>query len=165
MKSMTLGKKIGAGFGALILIATLLGALALVNMRAVSSLAEKLSTQFVPESQISSDFASALDKANLAVRSYGLTADETYLETSRKALGEVHSALAAAQKLSDDHSDLVKLKEHLGQITPALKDYELAIDATEAKNKEVIAGRDQLNKGAADFMANIDKVIAGQGEK
>jgi len=76
MKTITLGKKIGLGFGSLILIATLLGGLALINMRLVSGQAQKLSTQFVPESQIAGEFNSALATAQLAVRSYGLTADE-----------------------------------------------------------------------------------------
>ena len=165
MKTITLGKKIGLGFGSLILIATLLGGLALINMRLVSGQAQKLSTQFVPESQIAGEFNSALATAQLAVRSYGLTADENYLEAGRKGLAEVHVHLAAAQKLSDENADLVKLKDHLGQITPALKDYEQLVDVTEAKNKEIITDRDRLNQSAADFIANIDKLIEGQAER
>ena len=165
MKTITLGKKIGLGFGSLILIATLLGTLALVNMRSVSTQSQKLSTQFVPETQVAGNFGGALATAQLAVRSYGLTADNNYLETARKELSEVHVQLAAAQKLSDENADLVKLKEHLGEITPTLKEYEQAVDATETQNKEIITDRDKLNQAAADFIANIDKLIQGQAEK
>lgn len=165
MKSFTLGKKIGLGFGSLILIATLLGALALVNMRSVSHVAQKLSSEYVPESQIAGQVVDAISKANLGIRSYGFTADTSYLESARTALSELHQSLTAAQKLADEHAELVKLREHLALITPALKEYEQAIDATETKNREMVAGRDQLNKGAADFIANIDKLIEGQSEK
>jgi methyl-accepting chemotaxis protein len=39
------------------------------------------------------------------------------------------------------------------------------VDQTATKNKEILLGRDQLNKAAADFIANIDKLIAGQKTK
>ncbi len=102
--------------------------------------------QYVPESQIAEDFGSALSTTKLAIRSYGFTAEPSYLEVTRKMLTEVHTALAAAQKLSDENPSLVKLREHLAQITPAIKEWEQAIDSTEAKNKEIIVDRDRLNQ-------------------
>jgi methyl-accepting chemotaxis protein len=165
MKTMTFGKKIALGFGALILIATLLGGLAIVNMKSVQTQAQKLATEYVPESQIASDLGISLAGVQLGVRSYGLTAENTYLEAARKELLELHKQQQAAQKHADDHPSLVKLREHLKDLDPALKSYEDLITQTEAKNKEILANRDKLNKTAADFMTNIDKLIASQVEK
>ena len=165
MNTMTVGKKIALGFGALILIATLLGGLAVFNMKTVQTQAQKLATEFVPESMIAGDLGNAVGTVQLGIRSYGLTADATYLEAARKSLEEVHKQQQAAQKLADEHPGLVKLRADLKELEPALKGYENMIAQTEAKNKEILTGRDKLNKSAADFIANIDKLIGSQRER
>jgi methyl-accepting chemotaxis protein len=165
MNNITLGKKIGLGFGSLILITTLLGTVALVSMSLVTRQSRTLSTQFVPEGQIAGEFNSALGTAQLAARSYALTADDKYLEAAHKAFAEVHVHLAAAQKLSDENADLVKLKEYLGQLTPTLKEYEQLVDATDLKNKDITASRDRLVEAVAGFKANLGKLIQDQSEK
>jgi len=162
MQNMTIGKKIALGFGVLILIAALLGAIAIFSMKKVQTQAQTLAEGFVPESQIATDIQNAFAKEILAIRSYSLTAEPAYMEEVRKDIVEVHTQLQAAQKLSDEHPELVKLRDNLKEITPALQTYEGLVDQTEAKNKELLTGRDTLNKAAADFIANIDKLIAGQ---
>lgn len=162
---MTLGKKIGIGFGSLILIIALLGGQAIFNMKTVQTLAQKLATEYVPEAQIAGDLENSIATAQLAVRSYGLTADLSYLEAAQKALVEAHKEQAAAQKLANEHPELIKLREHLKDFEPALKSYEELISQTEAKNKEIVADREKLNKIAAGFMDNIEKLISSQTER
>jgi methyl-accepting chemotaxis protein len=99
------------------------------------------------------------------MRSYGYTAENTFLDQTRTDIAEVHQKQQAAQKLSDQHPELVKLRESLKALEPALGAYEVLVDQTEAKNKDILLGRDNLNKSAADFIANIDKLIAGQKAK
>ena len=162
---MTLGKKIALGFGALIALAALLGGLAVFTMKSVQSGAQKLATEFVPETQVASALGDAVASAQLAVRSYGLTAETNYLEATRKGLAAVHQREQEAEKLSDAHPELVKLREHLNELATALKEYEDLVAQTETKNQEILAGRDKLNKAAADFVANIDKLITAQNGK
>jgi len=165
MKHLTIGKKIALGFGALILIAAMLGGIAVFSMRTVQTQAQTLAEGYVPESQIAGELQDAFAKTVLAIRSYGLTADSAYLAEARKNLAEVHTQQAAAQKLSDAHPELVKLRENLKELNPALQSYETLVDQTEAKNKDILVGRERLNQAAADFIANIDKLIAGQKTK
>jgi methyl-accepting chemotaxis protein len=165
MQNMTIGKKIALGFGALILIAALLGAMAVFSMKSVQTQAQTLAEGYVPESQIASDLQNAFGKVVLNMRTYGLTAEQSYLDDARKALVEVHNQQAAAQKLSDEHPELVKLRANLGELAPALTGYETLVDQTVAKNKDILAGRDRLNLAAAGFIANIDRLIAGQKAK
>ena len=159
---MTIGKKIALGFASLILISTLLGGLAVYNMRAVQSQSQKLATEYIPEARIAGDLGNALSGVQLGVRSYGLTADPVHLDATRKNLAEMHKQQQAAQKLADEHPDLVKLRQHLTDLDPALKSYEALIDQTETKNKEVLADREKLNSSAVNFVTNIDKLIASQ---
>ena len=165
MHNMTLGKKIALGFGALILVAALLGGMAVFNMRSVGALAQKLAGEYVPETEIAEELDRAIGEAQLGVRSYGFTAESGYLNDARKALAETHRQQQAAQKLADEHPELVKLREHLKELEPALRSYEELVAQTETKNKEIVTGREKLNQTAADFIANIDKLIAAQQVK
>jgi len=165
MQNMTIGKKIALGFGTLILIAAVLGGIAVYSMKNVQTQAQTLAEGYVPESQIAGDLQDAFATAGLAFRSYSFTADPAYLAEGRKAMLEVHAQEQLAEKLATVHPELVKLRENLTALQPALTGYEAVIDQTEAKNKDILQGRDKLNQAAADFIANIDKLIAGQKAK
>ena len=165
MKNMTLGKKIALGFGALILIAAALGTVAVFNMKSVQTSARTLATAYVPESQIAADLETAVWTAQLNIRTYGFTAANSDLEGARKAFDVVHNQQEAAKKLADEHPELVKLRAQLQDFGPALKSYEDLTTQTEASNKRILACRDELNQSAADFMANVEKLIAGQEQK
>lgn len=54
MKDLKVGLKVGLGFGFLILISCLLGAMALVSMKNAQSGAAELAEEFVPEMNIAS---------------------------------------------------------------------------------------------------------------
>jgi len=165
MNNMTIGKKIALGFGTLILIAILLGGMAIYNMKVVQTQSQTLAEGYVPESEIADQLQFAFAKSALAIRGYWLSADNAYLVEARNHLAEVHAQMQAAQKLVDAHPELNKMRENLVALTPALQTYENLVDQTEAKNKDILVGRDKLNQAAAGFIANIDKLIAGQKAK
>ncbi|MBF0303699.1 MAG: MCP four helix bundle domain-containing protein, partial [Desulfamplus sp.] len=56
-KNMKLGTKIALGFGSLIIIALLLGGMAVVNMRTVSVESTKLANEYVPEVAVASEIS------------------------------------------------------------------------------------------------------------
>jgi methyl-accepting chemotaxis protein len=165
MKSMSLGRKIALGFGTLIVIAAILGGLATVTMKNVRSSAHTLATEYVPETQIAAKIGQALAAIQLAVRSYGLTAEPSYLEAARKELVAFHAQIEEAQKLADAHPELAKLREHLTEMRPSVKQYEDLMAQTETRNKEILADREKLNQNAAEFLLNVDKLIASQNSK
>ncbi len=162
MNNLTIGKKIALGFATLIFIAALLGGIAVFSMKSVQTQAQTLAEGFVPETQIAGNLQDAISRAQLGIRSYGFTADNTYLEDARKAIAEVHQYQQAAQKLADGHPELVKLRSDLKDLEPMLQDYENLIAQTEARNKDFAATREKLNTAAADFMAKLDRLITSQ---
>ncbi len=162
---MTLGKKISLGFASLIAISALLGAMALFNMKSVESSAQQLATEFIPETELSSILGDTIAKVQLAVRSYGLSSDPSYIEAARKGLQSVHTQLQAAQTLADQHPGLVSLRERLPAFGKSLKTYEDLVAQTELKSNEILAGRDKLVKTATSFISSIDKLIVSQNEK
>ena len=165
MKKTTIGRKIALGFTALILIAGLLGGMAVFSMKSVQSQAQILATQFVPETKVAGDLQDAFSAAMLGVRGYRLTAENTYLDAARKAFAEAEKQEQNAQNLADANPELVKLRENLKELAPQLQGYENLVDQLEAKNKEMLAGREQLDTSAADFMSKIENLILTQKAK
>lgn len=71
MYKMKLGTRIGLGFGILILIACVLGAVAVWNMKRVGSQSIVLSSEFIPEVEVSQQYRAqhaALDVCHERVR-------------------------------------------------------------------------------------------------
>ncbi|MDB6056043.1 MAG: chemotaxis protein, partial [Verrucomicrobiales bacterium] len=162
MKIMSLGKKIALGFGCLIAISCLLGGIAIYNMKSAESIANRLASEFVPESAVAGILESSMSSAQLAILSYGFTGENSYLNEAHKILDKVHLNQVSAQKLADEYPDLVKLKEQLKEFAPQLKRFEDLVAQTELMNKQISDGRNELNKAAAEFSSNIEGLITSQ---
>lgn len=162
MKTMTLGKKIGSGYAAVIVIAGLLAGLAVTSMKSVQRSALQFAAEYVPEAEIATHLTDTFSETQLAIRTYALTAEPKQLELARTHIVQVHKHLQMAQALADQYPNLVKLREHLKDLTPMLQSYEDLLGETENSNKSILASRDQLNSSAAEFITNIDQLIGAQ---
>jgi methyl-accepting chemotaxis protein len=162
MKKSTIGQKVGFGFAALIALSIILAGVAVYNMHSVEVGAEQLSTEFVPETGIAGHLNEAVAGTQLAVRSYGLTADNKYLDEVHTKLASVHEQLAEAHRLADNHPALVKLRGHLEDMDNNLKGYESAITETELKNRDIVASRVKLDASATEFVSNMEKIVEAQ---
>ena len=165
MKTMTIGKKIALGFITLIALCALLGLGSVVSMKSAESNAHTLASAFVPEAAIASRLESDMWSVRIATRSYSYTGDASFITEAHTFLDKVHEDLRAAQALSVDHPELVKLRTNLADLTPTLASFEKAADATVAKTDEIAGNRERMNKAAADFLSNADALIAMQSGK
>lgn len=159
---LTISRKIALGFGALIVVTGLLGALAILNMRTVRESTRVLATGLIPEVEVADSLHRNFSAAQLAIRSYGFTADPGYLAQARAGLQAVRRDIARAAKLAGAHPQLVKLREGLGPLEAQLQTFETAVNATEARTNEILASRVKLDAAAAGFIASIDLLIEGQ---
>ncbi|MBM4030100.1 MAG: chemotaxis protein, partial [Planctomycetes bacterium] len=107
---MKLGTKIATGFGLLILIACLLGGLAVFNMKSVQGRSTMLATEYVPEVEVANNVERNSRLTMYSVRGYGLSFDEKYLTDGRKYLAEVKKHLENAGKLAETSAHLTVLK-------------------------------------------------------
>ncbi len=165
MKKFTIGQKISGGFAAVIALAAILGGIAAFTMLSVRNDARQMSTEFVPETRLASSLNDSVAATQLAMRSYGFTAEEKYLADARKNLAATEERFAALRKHADDHPQLVKLRAHLGEIEAAIKAYKAAANETEAANHVIETGRNKLNTAATEFISSIDKIIKAQNER
>jgi len=162
MKTLTIGKKIAFGFASLVIIAGLLGLLSIWNMKSAGGAARILATEFVPETSIASNLQTSLAASQLAVRSYGLTAEEKYLKDTRTNLEEAKKHLQKAHDLADEHPNLIRLKKELTTIDSLISLYEKAIGETESNNREILAAREVMNHAAADYSEKLERLIVKQ---
>jgi methyl-accepting chemotaxis protein len=127
--------------------------------------AREMSTEFVPETRLAADLNGSVAATQIAMRSYGFTADEKYLQEAHKQLKLVDQNFAALKKHADDHPRLVKLRGHVTEIDAAIKAYYSAVTETETANRVIAQGRDRLNAASAAFLANLDPIIKAQNER
>ena len=91
----TIGKKIGLGFAALLLILTVTGGYAILRMRQAAKAAQNLSASDIAEWGDSQQIYEPLNDLMLAARSFGFTGDKVYLESARAATKKIRDALQA----------------------------------------------------------------------
>ena len=90
---MNLGMKIGGGFGALIVIACVLGGLAIFNMENVGTLSTMLAKEYVPEVAVANNIERHSMLTMFAMRGFGLSEDLALLAEGRKELKKVNKYL------------------------------------------------------------------------
>jgi methyl-accepting chemotaxis protein len=161
-KNLRLGVKLAAGFGALILIAVALGALAVVNMGTVSGEADDLAGQYVPELEIASRLERHALLTMFAMRGYALSESSEYLTEGEREIRNITDQIGKAAALSQTADRLVKLKDGLKEIETHFAKYVSEKDQTVRLNEALAGNRAALDTAAAKYMDNCAAYLAGQ---
>ena len=165
MKNLKLAYKIGIGFGILILIACLLGGMAVLKMGGVQKESKSLAQEYVPEV----DIANQLERNSLltmyAMRGYALSENENYLESGRANLAKVQQVIEDAKAHAQKHPALVKLGEQVEVADQKVDRYEELSNQTVELNRAIAANRNTLDTAAANYMENCNEFLAGQNRK
>jgi len=130
MIKMTLGKRIGLGFGILLMITIVIGGWSMINMKGVCTQTTLMSKEFAPEVVVANNIERSYAAAMLQLRSYGYTGDAKNLEEGRQNLVEMRKYLEDAQKLGATATELGKLKTSADEIEGVLIQYEKLIEET-----------------------------------
>jgi len=162
---MKLSAKLGLGFAGVLAITVALGGLAVWKMKAAVVGADKLANQYVPEVGIATGMNDAFGQASLAMRTYGLTADEAQLAKYRKAMDGVQKSLADAEALTARFPELVRLKEDGAKAKSAVDDYLRLAEVTERQNAALAGAREAMLKAATGLMTSLDALAAEQRQK
>lgn len=166
LKNLSLGMKIGGGFGILILIAVLLGGVAVWNMKRVENIAEELENQRAPQVGIGVQVERGSLLAMYAMRAFNYTGDAKNVTETEKSLADVDKALAEATALAQKY-DMPKLKENAAKGTARVAEYKalvkqaVEISAARDKNMEVMTvAATQFMQSGNDFKESQAKQLA-----
>src|SRR6056297_446716 len=164
-KKLKLWQRIGGGFAILLVIAVALGILAIVNMGKIETQSISLQNEYVPEVDIANQIERSSLETMYAMRGYGLSGSENYLNDARKSIAQLKKELISAKDLDDRSENLKKLKPAVEEVEVKLAKYEELVDQTVESNaeNEEIAGH--MDRAAADYMENCAVFLDGQNDK
>jgi methyl-accepting chemotaxis protein len=147
---MKLGTKISLGFVSLIVIALVLGGLAVWNMLGVKTAATALATANVPSVQIANEVERNSLKTMYETRGYAFTEDAAYLNKAKASLELVKKALNDAESHASKFS-LGALREHAAEADTKATEYERLLNETVAVTETIEKCQVAMNKSGADY--------------
>ena len=128
-KNMGLGAKIGLGFGSIIIIAIVLGSLAVWSMTGVSRIANIMQTKNVPAVQVANDVERTSLSTMYAARGYTYSEEKRFLDDTRTQLSAVKENLAKATTLAAQEK-IEWLATNAAEATTQAGEYEKFFEAT-----------------------------------
>ena len=152
MKQMKLATKLAVGFGSILLIALVLGGMAVVNMTGVKTTAVLIQNENVPEVAVANNVERWSLHTMYAMRGYAFTEETQYLEQTRKSLEEVKKYLAEAKKHGSSSARLAKLKEAAEKAEVSALEYEKLANETVALTDALETERKDAEVAATKYM-------------
>ncbi len=165
LKNVTLSVKISIGFGILILIAFVLGVVAIVNMKIVETKSTKLAYEYVPEVELANGMERNYRLAMYNMRGYGLTGNKNYLRSAKDNIARVKTRLNEAKMHGIKYPILIKLIQGVTKTEKALSDYEKLMHETEQITNTLSKDRKKLDKYANSYMKNSNNYLSAQNIK
>ena len=162
MKHLKLSHKIGLGFGLLLLIACLPGAIAVWQMRGMADNATVLAREYVPEVAVSNEIERNSLRTMYAIRGYAMSKEEDYLKTGREYLARVKANLKSAADLAQRAEHLTVLRASIDEMTTKVDRYEELTDQTVTQNRRIAENRALLDAAAIDYMESCRQYLADQ---
>ncbi|MBV5277816.1 MAG: chemotaxis protein [Campylobacteraceae bacterium] len=157
--NMTLGKRISIGFGILVFITLVLGAIGVVNMRSAASDSARLSDIYAPEVQVASEVFKVANQIRYDIRAFSMQDDETALANSKKGFIELQKYLAQAQELGKKYN-LKALIENEKIASKSLGDYMASVERSEkilvrkkSLDSSMVENATTFMKNAADYLS------------
>ncbi len=164
MKNLKLAVKIGFGFGILIVIACSLGGLAIYNMSQVERESTRLAHEYVPEVSIANEVERNALLLMYDMRGYGLSQENTFLQTSRDFMKKLEGFLEQARQHAEKFPQLVALKQNVTEATTKKDQYKALMDDTETMVRTMERLNTQLFEAAVSFMQEAEAYLHSQEE-
>ncbi len=162
MKNMRLGMKIALGFGVLIVIAGILGAVGIWNMGKVERSSGILSAEYVPQVAMAMNLSNAASRLMYEMRGYGLSEEKSFYEAALKEAEALDKALKDGEELEASAKNLTGLKEQLEKATAAAAQYKQLMKKTNELILKIDQNRAQLNEAAGQYMKNSQDFLDSQ---
>jgi len=162
IKNFKLGTKIGGGFGILIVLACILGGIAVIQMKGVATKADGLNHKYVPEVKIVSNIERAYLNARALVIYYATTMNEKYLGPGREKMEEARQAVQEAESLVQEYPELVALKKRIADIKANIVSYAGIVDKMAREGQNISRVQGAMDEAAGRYMETCAAFLADQ---
>jgi methyl-accepting chemotaxis protein len=161
---MKLSAKITGGFGLLILVAMILGGLAVVNMTRVKTDVNELVDEKVPQVAVANNVERMSLLTMYQMRGYAYTEEKQFLDEMREQLKNVKKYLDEAKTLADTRK-LATLKKNAELAETKALEYERLANETVTKTDAMIADKAASLQAAEKYMEVCDGYLQSQSKK
>jgi methyl-accepting chemotaxis protein len=162
MKRMKLAYKIALGFSALVVLACLLGGIAVWNMYSVKADATRLEKESVPQVAVANNVERASLLTMYEIRGYAFAENDEMLKAGRAQLAEVRKHLEDAKKLGASSATLAALKTAAEKADAKVLEYEKLVAETVAADQAIDQNRKGMDTSAQAFMKVCADFLQGQ---
>jgi methyl-accepting chemotaxis protein len=163
---MKLGAKIGMGFGALILIAVALGAVAIIQMTGVLGQANIMKDKNVPAVMVANEVERSSLKTMYATRGFAFTESDAFLKEAKENLAEVDTHLKNALKIGKEQKVefLEKAAKNADEKASIygklLKDSEDLVLKMRKNREDLVVNENAFMKVCAEYLQNQETALA-----
>ena len=152
INSLTIGKRITLGFAIVLIILLTLGAIALVSMFGVKTIAIKIKTESIPAVEVANNVERNSMETMYEMRGYAFTEESKYFEGAKKNLAQVKDFLKRAETLGGSVPDLASLKKAAESAEAAAMTYERLAEETVVVTNSLEKERISAEEAAANYM-------------
>ncbi len=166
MRNNTLGlrAKMAIGFGAILIIMFILGAVTIRNMDRVREDAKTLEQEYLVEMEGANDLERFVHQAMYNIRGYALSEDPAYLDQGLTHLQSVKTHLDEADALIARSPHLEGLAEAITTVRGLVKQYEQLIQENVDKNSKIAKNRRIIDETSNQYVASCQAFLAAQTE-
>jgi len=162
MSNLTLGKKIGLGFGLLILISAALGGMGMWQMKRAQAGSELLSQEYVPELSVSAQVRGAANRVMYQMRGYAFTEDAQFMDNAHKELENLEAGLDESRSLAETAIHLKKLPGQIASISESKNEYSDLVEETQTAVASLAEARNGLDANAALYISQANDFLLSQ---
>ncbi len=159
---MKLSSKIGSGYTIIIIIALILGGIAVYNMNKVKSESNVLAQQYVPGVSIEAKLEGQINRLMFQIRGYSYTRNEEFYKQAETTFTQIFETADEGIKHAGTNSELSEMKQKIGEIKKNIQKYNTLFGNTKKVFMDRRAARLLIDESAVVYMKNANDYLVSQ---
>lgn len=145
-KNLKIGIKIGLGFLAMIIVASIIGGIAFLNMNKIEKATFVLTDEYIPTISQSFQLSQSWNEITLLLQAYDSKSEEYYIKKAKTKLTKFKTIISKLIELTDKSDQLKKNKDAFLQIQKYIVQFEKQIVIYESKISEVFIALNNIDQ-------------------
>ena len=162
--TLKIGTRIAGGFGAVVVLNTVVTAIVMLEVTHQSGHTTALSTETVPQVQLATAFERSINRVGLSARQLRYTLDQKDYDAARQELTAAEGMLTQARDLAAQRPTLSSLQGTVERLEVQVKQYEALIDKSWANIEETKAALAKLDEVGRQFSTGAVELEAAHAD-
>jgi len=159
---MKLSTKLAVGFGSVLALTAILGAVSVYAMRNAASGANTLAQDTVPQVNFGNAIGALAAKLRFDARVYSLTGDVKALEGTRASISALKQTVKEAQDYARERPQLASMGQLLSQIATGVDEYGALMEKAKQSMEAIQAANEVLDREAKTVINDMESLQENQ---